>query len=406
MNHVYTLFLCLIVSLAGNAQVDQDKVRQDLDNIISNFANNYVYLDQKGIDLECIREKYSNRISQLKNNVEVLLFFEYILCEFYDNHMTMTANTNSSYRLSAPIYIAYRDDSPIVVNVWQTQIDGQLPDIIGAELIAFNGTPIEQVVSEFPTQCVDKSKPEVREWMANKVIWGRYDQPRILTLKLIDNSSIDLNLDRISIRNDSALLSLQRIDNIGLIRINNSLGNDDLVRAFDKALDELSDTKGLIIDLRNTPNGGDSYEAKGIMSRFIEKLSPYQQHSVTEKSNNNPDVERLWVEYVTPRGEPYTRPVVVLVGRWTGSMGEGLAIGFEGMGRGEIVGSEMRRLAGEVWDFRFEHVNYGYKLPTAKLSHMNGTPRELYVPTNYVRQTSTIDNEALERAIQLINTRQ
>ena len=201
-------------------------------------------------------------------------------------------------------------------------------------------------------------------------------------------------------------MTTKRHDNIGLIRVNNSLGNDNLVSAFDNALDELSDTKGLIIDLRNTLSGGDSYEAKGIISRFIGELRPYQEHSVTEKSNNNPDAARLWIEYLTPRGDQYKQSVVVLVGRWTGSMGEGLAIGFEGMGRGEVVGSEMRRLAGEVWDFGFEHVNYGCQLPTARLRHINGTPRELYVPTNYVQQTSIEEDETLMRQLEFIKALQ
>ena len=101
--------------------------------------------------------------------------------------------------------------------------------------------------------------------------------------------------------------------------------------------------------------------------------------------------------------EQYEKPVIILVGRWTGSMGEGLAIGFEGMERAEIVGSEMRRLAGEVYDFGFKHQRYGYKLSTVKLYHVNGTLREKYIPTNYVKQSTTEKDETLEKGIELIN---
>ena len=77
--------------------------------------------------------------------------------------------------------------------------------------------------------------------------------------------------------------------------------------------------------------------------------------------------------------------------------------GFEGMGRAEIIGSEMRRLAGEVYDFSFKHQKYGYKLSTAKLYHINGTIREKYVPTNYVKQSTNEKDEVLEKGIELIN---
>ena len=139
------------------------------------------------------------------------------------------------------------------------------------------------------------------------------------------------------------------------------------------------------------------------MSRFINEPKPYQKHSFLEKSQDNPNVERSWVEYVTPRLKHYKNPVVILVGRWTGSMGEGLAIGFEGMQRAEIVGTEMRRLAGEVNDFGFKHQKFGYKLSTAKLYHINGTIREKYIPTNYVKQSTIKKDEILEEGMRLIN---
>ncbi|MEL6988936.1 MAG: S41 family peptidase [Bacteroidota bacterium] len=188
-----------------------------------------------------------------------------------------------------------------------------------------------------------------------------------------------------------------------VIRINNSLGNDDLVSEFDRVLDEMMETQGLIIDLRNTIFGGDSYEARGIMSRFIQEIQPYQRHQFTAKSEGNPDVERIWIEYVSPRGKPYLKPMVVLVGRWTGSMGEGLAIGFEGMQRAKVIGTEMRRLAGEVYDFGFEYRNFGYKLSTAKLYHINGSLREEYIPSYYVDQTNLQEDAFLKLGIEILN---
>ncbi|MGD1946750.1 MAG: hypothetical protein ACFB0A_10945 [Croceivirga sp.] len=84
-------------------------------------------------------------------------------------------------------------------------------------------------------------------------------------------------------------------------------------------------------------------------------------------------------------------------------MGEGLAIGFEGMGRAEIVGSEMERLAGEMNGFLFKNQAYGYRLSVAKLYHVNGVPREKYIPTNYVNQTTTHKDEVLVKGMDLLN---
>jgi len=244
---------------------------------------------------------------------------------------------------------------------------------------------------------------EVREWIINKIVAGRRNEPRILTLKLKSNDTIEFDLDKLKMRETTELLSARTENNIGIIRLNNSLGENDLIVEFDQALDEIMGTRGLIIDLRNTVNGGNSYVARGIMGRFIVKQKPYQEHYMAEKYDGSSEVIRSWIEYVSPRKEQYKNPVVVLVGRWTGSMGEGLGIGFDGMERAQIVGSEMERLAGEMHDFPFENQNFSYALSVAKLLHVNGTPREKYVPTNYVIQTTTEKDETLEKGINLIN---
>ena len=406
MKNLILAFIFLFNFFCANSQeskIDRDKIKEDLNEIVTDISQNYVYLKEKNIDLNCIREYYEKQILNIKSEEDTVLFFEYLLNEFYDNHLTLTTNRKSSFRLFAPIYTTIEKGKPIITNVWQTQIERSNQNIIGAEIIKFNGIKFEQVIKDFPTHCNDKSLPETREWIANKILAGRYNEPRILSLKLENKKEIEYNLDNIKLKKNNGLLYSKTINKIGIIKINNSLGNDNLVSEFDKTLNELSNTKGLIIDLRNTIFGGDSYEARGIMSRFIKDPKPYQKHSFIEKSESNPNIKRSWVEYVTPRLEQYENPVIILVGRWTGSMGEGLAIGFEGMKRAEIVGSEMRRLAGEVYDFGFKHQRFGYKLSTAKLYHINGSIREKYIPTNYVKQTTTEKDETLEKGIKLIN---
>jgi carboxyl-terminal processing protease len=382
--------------------INPKEIKEDLYGILNDISKNYVYLNEKDVNLECIESHYSNQVKHVKTEEETVLFFEYLLDEFYDNHLTLHTNRQSSYRLFSPIYVTITNEKPIITNVWQTQIENLHQNIIGAEILKFNGVGINEIINNFPTHCNNKNNLEVREWIINKIVSGRYNESRILTLRLANKEEVELDLDTIKIKKNSNPLSFKTTDNIGVIRINNSLGNDNLLTLFDKALDSMMNTKGLIIDLRNTIYGGDTYEARGIMSRFITQSKPYQKHAYTATSKNNPDVERSWIEYVSPRSTQYKKPVVVLVGRWTGSMGEGLAIGFEGLERAHIVGSEMRRLAGEVYDFNFKHRKYGYKLSTAKLYHVNGTPREKYIPTNYVDQTTIKTDEILNKAIHII----
>ena len=385
----------VLSSYAQDTSINYTKIQEDLDEILTDIAGNYVYLQDKNIDLNCIREYYASQIASIKTEEETVLFFEYLLDEFYDSHLILNTNRNSSYRLWSPIYVSLDDQKLVVSSVWYDQLDGFDQNIVGAEVLKFNQVDFNSTIDQFPTHCQDKNAPLIREWVANKVLAGRYSEPRILTLKTTKGNTVEIDLDKLAYKQHSELLTYNKEDGIGYIQINNSLGTNNLIGAFDTALDELMDTKGLIIDLRNTVDGGNSYVARGIMGRFLSEPKPYQKHSFIELYDGGPEVERSWMEYVSPRGEQYTKPVVVLVGRWTGSMGEGLAIGFEGGGRATIVGSEMERLAGEMNGFGFKHQWYGYRLSTAKLYHVNGSPREEYIPSNYGVQSDP-DKDAVK----------
>jgi len=400
---MFIILLNFSCAISQESKIDQNKIKEDLNEMVTDLSKNYIYLQEKNVDLNCILEYYENQIPNIKTKEQTVLLFEYLLNEFYDSHLILNTNRSSSFRLFSPFYATVENGKPIISNIWQTQIENLDLNLIGAELIKMNGIDFDKAIEQFPTHCNDKNSEKTRVWIVNKILAGRYNQPRILTLKLSNEQTIEYDLDKIKIKQNTELITSTTENSIGIIRINNSLGNNDLINEFDKILDNLRNTKGLIIDLRNTVDGGNSYVARGILSRFINESKPYQKHWTTEQYGENPIIERSWIEYVSPRKVQYKNPVVILVGRWTGSMGEGLAIGFEGMERSEIVGSEMERLAGEMNGFSFKNQSFGYRLSTTKLFHINGTPREKYVPTNYVKQTTIEKDQTLEKGIELFN---
>ncbi len=419
MNSVRNLFLLLPLALActhpttdRTASSTENAVqealaptslRADLDDLLSNLAEQYIYRSEKEVDLDCLRQHYRAQLAQVRTEEEGVLLFEYLLDEFYDSHLILNTNRSASFRLYAPLYATIEADRARIVNVWQSQVEeGLETGVLGAEILRINGRDWREAVAAFPTYCHDKSDPKVREWLLNKVLAGRYNEPRILNLRRADGSGFELDLDGVELRSETALLKSERRENFGIIRLHNSLGNNDLVGAFDRALDALSDTEGLILDLRNTVDGGNSYVARAILGRFVAQPQAYQKHWLVESYDGQAVVERSWLEYVSPRASQYLAPVVVLVGRWTGSMGEGLAVGFEGTEAAQVVGTEMERLAGEMNGFSLAHQSFGYRLSTAKLYHVDGTPREEYRPPNYVVQADTSKDEALAAGLALL----
>ena len=143
------------------------------------------------------------------------------------------------------------------------------------------------------------------------------------------------------------------------------------------ALEELRDTAGLVLDLRNTPSGGITTVARGILGRFVERETPYQRHELPGEERDT-GVRRAWLELVAPRGPfRYDRPVVVLVGRWTASMGEGLAVAFDAFGA-PVIGGRMAGLRGAIEAFILPESGFTIRIPVERLSHVDGTPRERF----------------------------
>ena len=78
-------------------------------------------------------------------------------------------------------------------------------------------------------------------------------------------------------------------------------------------------------------------------------------------------------------GKHHDGPVTVKGGRWTGSMGEGLAAGFDAIGA-RVEGERMAGLLGAVYDYRLEQSGLVIKFPVERLFHVDGTPREAFRP--------------------------
>ena len=264
--------------------------------------------------------------------------------------------------------------------------EGYNADLCGLKLemtiVKFNDILIDSAIQKFLPKSVSVHDKEMYEYAANMLLAGTHDSKRKITV-LINGKEKSFFPDEIPNKTEERLADLLRFQviskNIGYIKINNSLGNSDLIEVFDSALDSLMSTDGLIIDLRETPGGGNTTVARAIMGRFIDSELPYQKHIYINEEKET-GIRRSTLELVSPRLKIYKKPLVILVGYWTGSMGEGLAIGFDGLKRAKIVGTKMAELLGEIYTFETPELKIPFSFPYVKLQHINGQPRENFMP--------------------------
>ncbi len=363
----------------------------DFKTFVQDFENNYAYLDRAEKPWLTWDVRYAGAVQQADSKEAFGAVLASALSELHDFHAEVRSRVVDRW-LPVPTFAdvwAEFQPSGAVVTAVRRGSDAERAGIHAGDRITSAGAvPLEQAIATRLTPAVSQTSPQAREWALLSVLAGKSDEPRVLTLVTPAGRSytVSLPVERHFDRAPGEL-SLERLSgNIAVIRFNNSLGKQKTVAAFDKALLEARNTNGLILDLRDVPSGGDSSIALGIMGRFVSKILPYQRHRIP--SYGQSDVERNWVEFVAPRGPfTYIAPVVVLVNHWTGSMGEGIAVGFNAMQRAVIVGTPMAHLAGSVSDDKLPQTGVDVAYATEQIYHVDGVPRQKWLPPILVEES-------------------
>jgi C-terminal processing protease CtpA/Prc len=386
----FVLLFCFVVAAVAAPQINftRQQYEEDFDHLWRSFADDYAYFDQKQTDWNKVREIYRSQISAVKTRNDFVALLESVLEELYDFHTHLNTNTASSPRLvpsGADIWAEWINERAIITEVKPESGAHKAGLEVGMEIVSINGVAVAAAVSSRAGKAVRVKDKAVKDWALRTLLAGRHNENR--SIEVISKRERKVFAIEPDSRGAEAgpLLVIRRLEkDVGYIRINNSLGDSELVKQFGLALTALRNTRGLILDLRDTPGGGNTTVARGIMGRFTTRDLPYQKHSIPAEERQY-GIRRSWIELVSPAGNfIYPGPVVVLVNHWTGSMGEGIAIGMDGMKRATIVGTEMARLAGATSGIKLPHTGIGVTFPTEKLFHVNGIPRETFVPPVYV----------------------
>ena len=361
------------------------------------IAQEYAYFDVKATRWNEVPGLYADQLRAVKSRDDFVALLELVVDEICDAHAQLNTNLPNSYRLvpsGTDLWAEWRAAGAIITQV-RERSDAERAGIkAGMQVVAIDGVAIADAVEERLGRSYAHTDKGARDWALRSVLAGRHNAKRALQVRTGDTTrAVELPAPDQSWRGDGLLESSEIRPGIGYIRINDSLGDDALVAEFDRALAALKQTRALIIDLRNTASGGNSSVARGILGRFVQRELPYQKH-VLPAEQRDTGVRRSWLELVSRRGEfTYTRPVYVLVNRWTGSMGEGIAIGFDATRAGTVVGTPMARLLGATTRISLPKTGIGINVPFEKLYHVSGQPREDYVPPVAVDVTRAAANQ-------------
>ena len=373
---VVMAFACVFLGVLNGlayAGPSLNPVQADVKAACELVETRYVYFDALMMDVSSFCDDLTAGAADKTNSVPVL---EELVAALRDSHISLDTNTSRSLRL-APSGSDYAvrplgDGLAVITGVRPASSAAHAGLDPGDQVIAIDGQPIDAIMASWDAYDTG-DQPLNREISAlNQAAAGRRGKPRTISLKN-EQGTRQIRLEDPIYPQNRAPVSSQLLPGGTLyIRFNNSLGDIETVAAFDAAVKEHETTRHWIIDLRDTPSGGDTDVAEPILGRFVDKRANYQRYGTDETGYTD--------RYVDPRG-PWTisGDIIVLVGNWTGSMGEGMAVGFDALGVADVIGSPMAALRGGIENMELPS-GLNLRLPTYDLTHMDGTPRHDWIP--------------------------
>ncbi len=407
-NPAFAISLLWSSSLLAQTPAD---FQQDFEYATKAIAEEYAYSDAKATRWGDVPGLYAEQLRTVKTRNDFVALLEQLVDEIHDPHSQLNTNLPNSYRLvpsGTDLWAEWREGGATITQVRERSDAARAGIRAGSVIVAVDGVAIGDAVEARLGRSYAHTDKGARDWALRSVLAGRHNAKRNLQVRVGDTTrAVELPAPDQSWRGESLLEASEIRPGVGCILINDSLGDDALIAEFDRALEKLKQTRGLIIDLRNTASGGNSSVARGILGRFVQRELPYQKHVLPAEERDS-GVRRSWLELVSRRGDfVYTKPVYVLVNRWTGSMGEGIAIGFDATRAGTVVGTPMAQLLGATTRITLPRTGIGINVPFEKLYHVNGKPREDYVPPVTVDVTKGPANQDpfVEAALRALTSR-
>lgn len=374
MKHALAFSLMLALSPAAAANVAD--YAHDYDWLIDQIATHYAYLPERHLDLGKLRTLYRHAAETAPTDNDFLHVIERVVGELHDHHATLGANTKTSPQLipsGTDIWAEVKDGRAIVTEVRPDSPAAKAGLRVGDEVVEIGETDTAHaLIANLPRAGADA---EAANFTLRQLLAGNHTDRRRFNVRR--GARFDLPPYEPP-RSQTLVTERWLTPGTGYIRIENSLGDGGTVAAFDAALTALAAARTLILDLRDTPSGGNTDVAEPILGRFITSEAGYQR--VFEPAPGKTPEKDSWVKHVAPRGPAIKAKLIVLVDHWTGSMGEGMAIGFDGLKRATVIGTAMAGLSGGTGSFTLPTSGITVHFPVERLYHLDGTPREHWLP--------------------------
>lgn len=321
-----------------------------------------------GVNWRAVRERYRPQVDVVDSDQEFYGVLKRMVGELHDAHTRFSTPEERRERerlqaVSAGLAIFEVEGKPVVVWVEPSSDAARAGVEEGMIALTIDGKPIADKLAEARGRVAGSSTDRaVRLRIYRMLIEGEPGTRLRLTLARADGTTVDVVVTRRVVPDAPAVTSRRLPSGAGYIKL--TLWKSPIRSDFKKALRQMADAPGIVIDLRGNP-GGEAEEVEKIASYFFNShvsLGKFFSRSGKAIYLRTGDDE-----------EVYKGPVAILVNEGSGSGSELFAGVMQESKRATIVGrrscgcvlgiSKYRKLRGGG---ELAVSEYGYQTPQGK----------------------------------------
>jgi carboxyl-terminal processing protease len=356
-----------------------------------------------GVDWAAMRERYGPRMEAAPNDQEFYAQFEVMLAELRDSHTSFSpppppGAPPDGERGSLGLSLVEIEGQTIVSEVEPDSSAARAGVRPGMILRAVNGRPVEELYALIRANFAGTSSERAFAVLQRQAILygGFLPKPRTLALVNLDDSAFAVTLEESKPTTTTApQLEARRLaSGFGYIKFDQWKQPADA--RFDEELAKLSDTPGLVIDLRAN-GGGQTEVVLNIASNFF--AAPTYTGGFRRRDGT---LDR----YTTHApARLYKQPVVILIDERSASASETFTIFMQERGRAYVIG---RQSNGALLNTRIQKIKGGGTLRVSVRAYVspNGRVPEGtgVVPDNIVPLTIADLRQGRDAALEAAET--
>jgi carboxyl-terminal processing protease len=337
-----------------------------LDEVWQTVYERYYDPAFKGVDWRAVKEKYRKPVQEAANDDAFYTVVKQMLGELHDAHTRFHTPRERRERelqltVSVGLIVSEVEGQPVVSSVEPDSEAARAGVKPGMIVRTVDGKPIADKLAEAKANvAASSSEQATRLRVYRRLVAGNPGTVLKLGLEPADGTRLDVSLTRVTASDAASVQYRKLASGAGYIRL--SLWKEPAHSRFKTALDNLRDTKGLVIDLRENP-GGEDEEVLKIAGNFFKTRVQFGKFSGRSG--------RSTFLFTHKSEHAYAGPVAILVNDASGSGSEMFAGAMQEGGRATIVGTQTCACLLGITKFR--KMKGGGELAVSELGYV--TPR-------------------------------